>query len=119
MTTNYQSTKDVPLEIICKRLVQLADAVSNTKDKDAMSREFTMRIPAECDRDADLVLCEAATRLRDLNKENERLSKLIADHNSECISLCDPDRCGYAKYKRQCPDCPKDWVIDETRSIAE
>lgn len=47
---------------LADRLDQLADAI--TKGFDAARSEFTMRIPAEPKRDADLVLSEAAMRLR-------------------------------------------------------
>jgi hypothetical protein len=61
MSTNYQSTKEVPLDAIIARLRELSDAI--IRGRDAQADEFTMRIPAECDRDADLVLSEAANRL--------------------------------------------------------
>jgi len=64
MSTNYQSSEEVPTEILVARLLELSDAI--TKGKDGVDREFTMRIPAECDRDADLVLAEAARRLEAL-----------------------------------------------------
>ena len=51
-----------------------------------------------------------------LEAENARLTLLITNHNAECESLCDPERCGYAPYKRQCPTCPKDWIIGESTS---
>ena len=61
MSTKYKRTKEVPTEILVARLKELADAI--TKGREAVDREFTMRVPAECDRDADLVLVEAARRL--------------------------------------------------------
>lgn len=66
MSNEYQTTKDVPLDKICERLKQLSDAV--TKGWSCTS-EFSMRVPAECDRDADLVLSEAANRLEQLQSE--------------------------------------------------
>lgn len=39
-----------------------------------------------------------------------RLRALIDEHNSQLI--CDKEKCGYAPYKRDCPDCPKQWSID-------
>lgn len=53
--------EDVPSDVLCARLKVLSDAV--IEGKDAINREFTMRIPAEVDRDADLVLAEAAARI--------------------------------------------------------
>ena len=61
MSTQYKNAKDVPTAIICKRLDELAEAV--TKGRDAVEREFVMRIPAELDYCPDLVLSEAARRL--------------------------------------------------------
>lgn len=65
MSSKYKTGKEVPTDILCDRLDELSDAI--TKGKDVVNREFTMRVPAERDRDADLVLAEAAKRLR--NKE--------------------------------------------------
>lgn len=61
MSTQYQSGKDVPTEVLAARLNELADVVARKRDR--IGDEFTMRIPAECDRDADLVMSEAARRL--------------------------------------------------------
>ena len=63
MSTEYGAQDRVPTEILISRLEELSRAV--TEGKDAVSREFTMRIPAEMDRDADLVLHAAACRLRE------------------------------------------------------
>ena len=64
MSTKYKKSSDVPLDVLLKRLDELADAVTNGRDfKD---REFTMRIPAEFDRDADLVISEAMNRIKAL-----------------------------------------------------
>lgn len=49
-------------DILCKRLDELADAVA--KGPGVIAREFTMRVPAEPDRDADLVLSSAADQIR-------------------------------------------------------
>ena len=61
MSTKYKSPDEVPDSVIIARLLQLSDAV--TKGKAAIDREFCMRIPAELDYDADLVLSIAAERL--------------------------------------------------------
>lgn len=66
MSRKYTDTASVPTETLANRLDELANAI--TKGREASDREFTMRIPAECDRDADLVLSEAAKRLRGLNQ---------------------------------------------------
>ncbi len=62
VSTKYSKPTDVPTEALCDRLEALADVLA--RDRSAIDREFTMRIPAECDRDADIVLSEAARRLR-------------------------------------------------------
>lgn len=61
MSRTFKESADIPTENIAARLKELAHAV--TQGRDAVSREFTMRIPAELDHDADLVLSEAARRL--------------------------------------------------------
>ena len=61
MSTKYEHPKEVPLQVIAARLNELATAI--TKGRDSQEREFTMRIPAECDRDADIVINEAANRI--------------------------------------------------------
>ena len=61
MSTKYKHGDNVPTDTIISRLNELSDAV--TKGKGAIDREFTMRVPAELDRDADLVLSQAAKRI--------------------------------------------------------
>lgn len=62
MSKNYRESDKVPTHILCARLDELADAV--TKGRDGINREFYMSIPAELDRDADVVICEASRRLK-------------------------------------------------------
>lgn len=73
MSTKYKKSKDVPSEILCERLDELARAI--TKGKRSIEREFTMRVPAELDRDPDLVISEAARRIRSLERAK-------TDHNN-------------------------------------
>ncbi|WP_328187010.1 hypothetical protein [Marinobacter sp. OP 3.4] len=96
MTTNYKSSRDVPLETIIGRLNELSDAV--TRGRESLCREFTMHIPAECDRDADLIIGEAAIRLDRLQAENEalrarvaELEDFVADTAIACQRSLDPD----------------------------
>lgn len=58
MSTHYKAPQDVPTDVLIVRLSELSAAVA-----DGRLHEFTMRIPAEVDRDADIVLREAARRL--------------------------------------------------------
>ena len=71
MSIKYKSSKEVPLEAIISRLRELSDAI--TDKKTVTANEFTMRIPAECDRDADLILYESANRLSEFK---ERITEL-------------------------------------------
>ena len=61
MSRKYHDPADVPNDVLCERLKELAEA---SKNQISREREYTMRIPAEVDRDADIVLTEAARRLR-------------------------------------------------------
>lgn len=65
MSTKYTSPKDVPNSELSQRLKQLSDAcISRLRgDSYIFDREFTCRIPVEVDRDADIVLAEAARRI--------------------------------------------------------
>ncbi len=67
MSTKYRDKDDVPSEVLCSRLDELANAV--TQGSKGLNREFSMRIPAEHDRDADLVLSAAARRIRQLEEK--------------------------------------------------
>ena len=67
MSENYKDAKELPTEVLCRRLDQLSDAV--TEGRESVLREFVMRVPAEVDHDADIVLAEAARRLRSHNAQ--------------------------------------------------
>jgi hypothetical protein len=58
----YQRSEDVPTEVLIARLQELVRAITKRGQPDWS--EFYMRIPAEVDHDADIVLSEAARRLR-------------------------------------------------------
>lgn len=80
MSREYKKGSDVPSEVISSRLRELSDVIT----KPAMSRtpdwsEFYMRIPAQVDRDADLVLCEAARRIESLEKRVKELDDRLLD----------------------------------------
>lgn len=59
MSTEYKYPAQVPTEVLSDRLHQLALAAA-----EGDRGEFTMRVPVEFDRDADMVLEEASRRLR-------------------------------------------------------
>ena len=56
MAIKYNKPEDVPNAVLRERLNALSDAVA--RGKAAIADEFTGRIPAEVDRDADIVLAE-------------------------------------------------------------
>lgn len=75
MSTKYKEADEVPLEAIINRLDELSTAV--TQGRDRRDAEFTMRIPAELDRDADLVLSIAAGRLEKMQEKIESLESYL------------------------------------------
>jgi len=66
MSNQYKFGDRVPSDVLCKRLLELSAAATKGPRSMEMEREFTMRIPAELDRDADLVLSAAARRIEEL-----------------------------------------------------
>jgi hypothetical protein len=75
MSTIYKRCKDVPTELLARRLKELAQACE--RGFRSLPLDFTMRVPAEVDRDADLVMSESARRLAILGAENERLRNAL------------------------------------------
>jgi len=69
MSTSYKRSEDVPTAILAARLKDLAEVCT----RGGLPSEFSMRVPAELDRDADLVMSEAARRLTAVDVDNERL----------------------------------------------
>ncbi len=62
MSRHYRDSKDIPNDVLAARLKELSDYCT----KNDMPSEFSMRIPCELDRDADVVLGEASRRLASL-----------------------------------------------------
>jgi hypothetical protein len=107
MSTNYQSTKEVPLDAIIARLRELSGAI--IRGRDAQAGEFTMRIPAECDRDADLVLSEAANRL---NAMQTRVAELVMAVNLACDNALEDDPDVWRKVDRAlASDSSASWLL--------
>jgi hypothetical protein len=56
--------------------------------------------------------------------EIDRLRKVIADHNAECLAQCGarqlagPRYCPMRGYRRNCSDCPKDGMVEVATSEA-
>lgn len=71
MSRYYKKSSDIPNDVLADRLKELSDAVVARmhRDESKFLNEFTFRIPCELDRDADVVLAEAAKRMRGLNDE--------------------------------------------------
>jgi hypothetical protein len=86
MSTKYKHGDVVPTEVLAKRLDELSDAVVSRMNRDnaTFEREFTCRIPAELDRDADLVFSEASKRLIELEK---RIAELEEELEQTCESF--------------------------------
>ena len=76
MSTIYKMNDIVATNVLANRLEELSDAIG--KSGDEMSREFTRRIPAELDRDADLVLSQSARRMTELEAQ---LAKVTAERD--------------------------------------
>ncbi len=51
-------------------------------------------------------------------EEAAKLRKLIADHNDECVRMCEARTaagrtyCPMQGYRRQCQDCPKEGMVE-------
>lgn len=76
MSNKYKYGDYIPNSLLASRLDELADAiVAKMKGNSAsFNSEFTCRIPAEMDRDPDLVISEAAKRLRELPVKDNWIS---------------------------------------------
>ena len=107
------------LEAVKRQHHDLSVAVSGGRE--SQSREFTMRIPAECDRDADLVLSEAAHRIEQLRARVADLEHLIRYAQVESgVCMCGEDMDGHSLYSGHSPvdiwDNARDWVINSSLS---
>jgi hypothetical protein len=87
MSTKYKHGDAIPIDVIARRLEELSNAVVARMNCDnaKFEREFTCRIPAELDRDADVVLSEASLRL---SKQQERIAEL-EETVSKHIEICE------------------------------
>lgn len=65
MSTKFKGGDTVPTQVLAARLKELSDYCT----KNDMPSEFSMRIPCELDRDADVVMGEASRRLMNLERE--------------------------------------------------
>ncbi len=102
MSTDYKNLNErVPTETLAKRLDELSHAV--TEGREAVLREFTMRVPAELDRDADLVLSAAAARLREFlatERAGLPITELLSPERECCGTFAgSPHRATCEKYR--------------------
>lgn len=83
MSNQYKHGDHVPTDVLVKRLRELVEVI--TKRRVDLKYEFSMSIPAQLDRDADLVLSEVADRLETFDNERKavRDSVALANYNSE------------------------------------
>lgn len=77
MSTKYKKWGEVPCAVLAERLRELADAVS--KCPEVRDREFTRRVPAELDRDADLVLEQSAEAMDHMAFQRDQLREALED----------------------------------------
>ena len=75
MSRKYKHGDVIPVDVIANRLKELAESAIKANWSD-----FSMRIPAELDHDADLVLMDAAMKLKSLSEENAKLKKLTGQY---------------------------------------
>ncbi len=78
MSTKYKESADVPTEVLADRLNDLVKIICGP-EKD-LSRHFSMRVPAELDYCADLVISESGQRLL-------RLESMLAEKETEIDRL--------------------------------
>lgn len=61
---------------------------------------------------------DAEAAIQAARNEAEAMRAAIDAHNAECESMCEQRQqsgdahCPFAKYGRQCPDCPRDGMLD-------
>jgi len=84
MSKKYREYGSVPTDVLANRLLQLSAAVG--KSSFEMLSEYTRRIPAELDRDADLVLSQSARRMTELEV---KLKKVTAERDAVCLAVFD------------------------------
>lgn len=84
MSNKYKHGDRVPSNVLAQRLDELAEAVTKGN-----LHQFVMRVPAELDRDADLVLSQAAGRLLELSEVKLLLRNY--KHIVNELALLNPD----------------------------
>ncbi len=72
MSTKYKDGDHVPTEVLCNRIEEIVKHITDPGLRPYLLNQFDMRIPAELDRDADLVLSTVARRLQETEKERDQ-----------------------------------------------
>lgn len=71
MSKEYDTDDEIPSDVICDRLDELAEIVQHGPD--VVAKHFVMRIPGERDFDPDLVMLAASMRIRQLEEKIKNL----------------------------------------------
>lgn len=82
MSNQYKEFKDVPTHIIAERVVELGEKVASGDFSD-----FSMRVPGEYDRDADLVMTGAGLRLNELQAQADKAEAALAAANAQIEAM--------------------------------
>ena len=124
MSTKYKVSSDIPSSVLCERLEVLAESV--TKGRESILREFYMRVPAELDNDADLVISEAAQRIKNIEVdlssrdiEIESLQNKVNGLQDLAIWMtgCGYDFCQHEYFTKKRDELLKDWKAGESEEI--
>jgi hypothetical protein len=79
MSRKYKNGKNVPTNVLCERIKDITNAITAGDGGKSLLRECTMRIPAEVDHDADLVLSEVSRRLIEAERNVSILRKAMVN----------------------------------------
>jgi len=77
MSNQYKIGDSVPSEILCARLREIVHAITAGDGGKSILRECVMRVPAEIDRDADLVISGSARRIEALTARVKKLEDCL------------------------------------------
>lgn len=77
MSNKYKDGDEVPTDILCNRVDYLVDVITGRvkTTEQGFIHEFSMRVPAELDHDADLVLSALSKRVRKLEARVRELEE--------------------------------------------
>lgn len=78
MSNDYRAVEDVPIDVLARRLETLSGSIVRRE-----THELTLRVPAELDRDADIVLSEVALRIHDLRAAFGVLRGMVGENDND------------------------------------